>query len=216
MTLYSAIATEFGLKFQDSTLVATNHKEITSGIRWTYARLDELSGTRTETWAMKLERTELEVLDLLTRASAAHPETPYDNVKAKHRPGTTKLLGRGKLRSAIACEAGRVGHTTGVGFAQALGTALTDATGDMELLFKLEQIAGEVDVKSVDWKLPAAWVEAAGVFFEGDDQSWQLRKFCFSLSTEWATMDDTKLLSLVESVKAGSRRSRKDEPVDAS
>ncbi len=209
VTLYSAIATEFGLKFQDSTLVATNHQQLTDGIRWTYASLDNLSGTRTETWAMNPERTEEEVLNLLTRATATHPVTPYDDVKAQHRPGTTKLLGRGKFRSAIACEAARVGKVTGLGFSQALGSALAASTGDMGLLLWLEAIPGEVTVKDIDWTLPSAWVDAAGVFFEGDDPNWQLRDFCLSLTANWADIDDLSLLTLVESVRAHSRKAQK-------
>lgn len=118
VTLSSAIATQFGLKFNDSTLVATNHRKLTEGIRWTYATLDKFTGTRTETWAMKSERTEAEVLGLLSQAAATHPITPYDDVKAQFRPGVNKLLGRGKFRSAVACEAALVGYATDIGFAQ--------------------------------------------------------------------------------------------------
>lgn len=201
ISFYSAVCKRFGIEANDSILSARNHSEVREGVRWFYARLSDLLGERSDTWAMRPMRTEDEVLEVLARAAKQFPSTDYDNVKAVLRIGINKVSGRGKPRGSIAVEAVRVAHLQGQSFAQTISEALSPGSSDLEALSRLEAVMGDCDPKTVDWKPAAQWSLAYSAFTGSDPPDVSLAAYCAWISDDWS-MSDGDLLQRLERVRA--------------
>lgn len=202
MTLSRAIRISLGLGAGDSVLVATNHHDLREAIKFVDSELDKVLGHRADLWSMNVERTEPEVLSLLEKVIDLYPSTAYDTLYAEMRVGMNKVLGRGKYRSAIACEAARVAYLTGKDFSQVLAPLVEAQKRDEDMLSCLEKIDGKISINDVDWALPKSWTDAAGVYFQGDVSSWQIHSFCTSIAPDWSQIDDKALYRLTESKRS--------------
>jgi len=201
ISLYSAVLKRFGLESSDSVLSARNHTEVREGVRWFYARLSETLGQRSDTWAMRSERTEAEVVELLGRASEAFSVTEFDSVKAVLRIGINRVPGRGKPRGSIAVEAIRVAHVKGQSFTQTISEALPRGSSDLEALERLEVIIGDCDPRNVDWKPAAKWSLGYSKFSATDPDDLSLAAYCAWISDDWS-FSDADLLGRLERLTA--------------
>lgn len=209
-TLYSAVAQHFGIGHSDSVLSARNHNEIARAIAWVYSVLDEVVGARSQPWAMQPERTEEDVVAALDRAGQKYPTTPFDAVTADIRAGNARLPGRGKPRSAVACEAVRVSYGRGVSFAAVIAEVATLNLGDMAMVEHLEQQPGDLPERGVDWATATAWASGYGLFLAGEPDDHRLCAYCTWLFDDWTGVDDSVLLGrLIEvgvTIKETQRR----------
>jgi hypothetical protein len=201
-TLYSAVMEHLGFDLVDSVLSARNHGEIRRAVRWFYSVLDEVTGERSEPWAMRPERTEAEVLKVLGEASKRYPFTEFDLLTADLRIGLTKVAGRGKMRGALACE---VAYLRGVDFAQVIGRLADDDLSDCEVLDELEAVPGEMEAKAADWKIAAGWALAYNTFTSKDSSDTTLGAFCRWLSDEWGEMTDERLTERLQEVSGAPK-----------
>jgi hypothetical protein len=188
-SLYSAVLKRFDLESSDSVLSARNHTQVRAGVRWFYAMLSEILGERSDTWAMRPERTEAEVVDLLGRASEAFSVTEFDNVKAVLRVGINKVPGRGKPRGSIAVEAVRVAHLKDQSFAQTISEAFSQGSSDLEALERLEAVVGDCEPRNVDWKPAAKWSLGYSRFAATDPDDVSLAAYCAWISDDWRLSD---------------------------
>lgn len=204
-TLYSAVMEQFGLDLTDSALSARNHDEIRRAVRWFYSVLDEVTGERSEPWAMRAERTEGEILDALAEASKRYPTTEFDGLSADLRVGLTKVAGRGKMRGALACEATRVSLLRGVDFAHVIGRLAEDGLTDAQVLHELESVPGEIEVKAAEWKIAAKWAICYNDYIATDPPDTTLGAFCRWLSVEWGEMTDDALSQRLEEISGAPK-----------
>lgn len=204
-TLYSSVMEHFGLDLVDSALSARNHAEIRKAVRFFYSVLDEVTGERSEPWAMRSERTEVEILAALAEASKRYPTTEFDELTADLRIGHAKVAGRGKMRGALACEAKRVALLREVDFAQVIGRLADDDCTDAEVLHEWESVPGEVEVKAADWQVAARWALAYNDFTSKNPGDTTLGAFCRWLSDEWGEMTDDALSRRLQEVSGAAK-----------
>lgn len=199
-TLYSAVMENFGIGSTDTLFSARNHAELRRAVRWTYSILDEVTGTRSEPWAMQLERTESEILDALSEAGRQHPATEFDDLRGDLRVGLGKVAGRGKMRGALACEATRVAFISGSDFAEVISRLADDGVRDEEILAELEAIPGTIEQKEADWTVAANWALRFNDYASADPANTSLSAYCRWLSEDWSDMTDERLMARLENV----------------
>jgi hypothetical protein len=179
VTLYGALKMEMemgmGMDRDLYVLAYENHKDLTSAIRSSFATFDSLLAERTgaaarsDVWVTQHNRTEDEIVGLLSEADDADPNPAAATRIAAPRPGMKKLLGSRRYRAAIASEVCRLMAHTGQSFSQVVGKVSQIGQRDDELLESLEQWRAEVappnDPAVVDLDLGALFAEAAGEWF---------------------------------------------------
>ena len=193
VTLFSAVLGNFGLGHSDSFLSARNHQEIHRAVKWTYSVLDDVTGTRSQLWAMQPGRTENEVVDVLVKAGLRHPATEFDGLTADLRVGLAKVAGRGKMRGALACEAARVAYLSDTDFAEVISPLVLEGMTDDDVLADLESVSGAIRTGDADWSTAKKWTLGYNEYAKTDPLNLSLGAYCMWLANGWKDITDEQL-----------------------
>ncbi len=189
-TLYSAMCAELNMESAFSALAYRNYEALVSAISLAYRRMSEILGRRADVWGWEPIRTEDEINDLLRKADARWPTQPVP--KAIIRPGTKKILGRGKPRGVIASESAAIAFMCSTDFSTSISKVIVPGMSDMEFIVALDALTGDVDETLIDWTLAKKFTECAGLWFR-NPESMRVSAFCQLLFTDWAEITDVQL-----------------------
>jgi hypothetical protein len=204
VTLYAAIKIEIGMGRDLSVLAFENHADLLAAIRSVYSTLDRVvservgAETESQTWSLRSDRTEDEILAVLAAADALQPE-PFDpSLVPMRRPKSSRFIGPGKYRSAIANEACRVVALTGEAFGAVMAEALGHSHNDPTLLSALESRRsalarpGDPRIAAVD--VGACFTVSAGKWFD-PSRGVTVTDFCNAVSSDWTELSDDEIVS---------------------
>jgi hypothetical protein len=203
VTLYAAIKMELGMGRDMSVLSYENHSDLSAAIRLVYATLDQVVSYRlgmeanSQAWSLSPERTEDEVIAVLSVADTLNPQ-PFDpSLLPLRRPTSSRFLGAGKYRGAIANEACRLVALTGEPFGAVISNALAHSNNDPTLLAALEArrsaLAEPGDQRIAATEVGAAFTRAAGKWFD-PARGVTVTDFCAYVSDDWKAISDDQII----------------------
>jgi hypothetical protein len=214
VTLYAAIKMEIGMGRDESVLAYENHADLLTAIRLVYSTLDHVlsneigAASSCQTWALSSDRTEEEVIAVLSVADLLNPQPFEPSLVPLRRPMNSRFLGAGKYRGAIANEACRLVAITGEPFGAVVADALAKSTNDPTFLAALEArrvaLAEPGDPRITGVEIGIAFTRTAGKWFD-PSRGVTVTDFCDHVSDDWKSMSDEQIIHrLAEMTTVGS------------
>lgn len=163
LTLYAAVKSAIGMDPDAAIIGYREHRQIRLLVRSFYAALTSAVDGIGEPWAMRPDRTELEVLDVLGRMTGSEDLMVPETVTA--RPGLKRLAGSGRLRSVLSGEVAAIANYSSADFYEVMRSVVDAPYSDAELLERVDSLSVPSWVNSeIDWKEAKAFAVRAGDF----------------------------------------------------